>query len=153
MKRKVTQSLMLATLLFAGACSSLAYKTRVEEFTNSNIQAGRFTTIAVLPIDPNGFDPGIAARVRDSLKKQGINIVSARSSMPESEVSMPHLCPKNDPPEYKGVLWVTFDRIILRDCESAAIAYRATGGYAGVDVLARKLATYLKTAPPVTPQN
>lgn len=153
MKRKVTQSLMLATLLFVGACSSLAYKTRVEEFTNANIPAARFTTIAVLPVDPNGFDPGIAARVRDNLKKQGIRVVSARNSMPESEVSMPHLCPKADPPEYKAVVWVTFDRIIMRDCESTAIAYRATGGYAGVDVLTRKLVTYLKTAPTGNPQN
>jgi hypothetical protein len=68
----------------------------------------------------------------------------------ESEVSMAQLCPKNDPPDYQGVLWVTYDRIVLRDCESTAVAYRAIGGYSGVDALAKKLVTYLKTAPPLT---
>jgi hypothetical protein len=138
---------LLGTLLLLTGCSSLAYKSRVEEFTSPAIPGARFTTITVLPLDPNGFDPGIAARVRDNLKKQGINVVTARMLLPESEVSMPQLCPKDDPPAYKGVLWVTFDRIILRDCESSAIAYRAVGGYSGVDALAKKFVTYLKTSP------
>jgi hypothetical protein len=136
----------LLVVLVASGCKSLAYKSRIEEFQNPAVPGARFTTIAVLPVDASGFDPGIAARVRENLKKQGVNVVTARVMAAESEVSMAQLCPKNDPPEYQGVLWVTYDRVILRDCESTAVAYRATGGYAGVDALAKKFVTYLKTA-------
>lgn len=137
-------SYLAAALLLTG-CSSMAYRSRIEEFQNPDIPAARFTAITVLPMDPSGFDPGIAARVRDNLKKQGVNVLTARVMVQESEVSMAQLCPKDDPPEYKGVLWVAYDRIILRDCESTAVAYRAIGGYSGVDALARKLVVYLRT--------
>jgi hypothetical protein len=149
MRPAFTGWLMLA-LAFSTGCSSMAYRSRIEEFQNPDVRAARFTSIAVLPVDASGFDPGIAARVRDNLKKQGINVATARVMAAESEVSMAQLCPKNDPPDYQGVLWVTYDRIVLRDCESTAVAYRAIGGYSGVDALAKKLVTYLKTAPPLT---
>lgn len=139
----------LLMLVFMG-CSSLAYKSRITEFHNSDVPASRFATIAVLPLDPKGFDPGIAARVRDSLKKQGVNVATPRVMVPESEVSMAQLCPKNDPAAYQGVLWVTFDRVILRDCESTAVAYRAVGGYSGVDALAKKLVIYLRSGAAAT---
>ena len=106
----------------------------------------------MLPLDPSGFDPGIAARVRDNLKKEGVNIVSARVMVGDSEASMQQLCPKNDPAEYQGVLWVTYDRLILRDCESTAVAFRAIGGYSGVDALAKRLLAYLRSAQPPTAQ-
>ena len=144
MNRMKTLCIFLVAVTFAG-CSSLAYKSRITEFQNSDVPAARFNTIAVLPLDPNGFDPGIAARVRDNLKKEGVNIATARVLASESEVSMQQLCPKNDPAPYQGVLWVTFDRVILRDCESTAVAYRAIGGYSGVDALAKKLLVYLRT--------
>jgi hypothetical protein len=91
--------------------------------------------------------------VRENLKKQGINVASARVMVPESEVSMQQLCPKNDPASYQGVLWVAFDRVILRDCESTAVAYRAIGGYSGVDALAKKLVIYLRSGVPATTTN
>ncbi|HEY0303375.1 MAG TPA: hypothetical protein VGC44_00310 [Longimicrobiales bacterium] len=139
----------LLVLSLAG-CSSLAYKSRITEFHNAEVPPSRFATIAVLPLDPKGFDPGIAARVRESLKKEGVNIATPRVMVPESEVSMAQLCPKNDPASYQGVLWVTFDRVILRDCESTAVAYRAIGGYSGVDALAKKLLVYLRSGAAAT---
>lgn len=139
--------LLAGIAIASSACGGMAYKSKITEFRNDSIPAARFNIITVIPVDPNGFDPGIAARVRDNLKKQGINVVTARMHMPESETSIPHLCPKNDPPAYTGVLWVTYDRLILRDCESTAVAFRAVGGYSGVDALAKKLVLYLKTAP------
>ena len=150
MTTKITRWAALLSLVAAAGCSSMAYKSRVDEFRNSNIPPSRFNTITVLPMDPSGFDPGIAARVRDGLKRQGINVATARVLIGEGEASMSQLCPRHDPPAYQGVLWVSFDRIILRDCESSAVAYRAIGGYSGVDALARKLALYLKTPVPAT---
>ena len=134
----------------ATACKSMAYKSRVEEFRNSSIAPSRFSSITVLPLDPSGFDPGIAARVRDGLKREGVNVVTARVMAGESEVSMQQLCPKDDPASYQGVLWVSFDRIIFRDCESTAVAYRAIGGYSGVDALAKKFLLYLRSPAPAS---
>jgi hypothetical protein len=151
---KKASVILLATLssIVLANCSSLAYRSRIEEFRNEAVPPDRFTTIAVLPLDASGFDPGIAARVRDNLKKEGVNIVSARVMVGDSEASMQQLCPKEDPAEYKGVLWVTYDRVILRDCESTAVAYRAIGGYSGVDALAKKLLVYLRGAAPARAQ-
>lgn len=150
MKRPLVAVAILAATL--AGCNKLAYRSRIDEFRNESVSPARFTAIAVLPLDPSGFDPGIAARVRDNLKKEGVNIVSARVMVGDSEASMQQLCPKNDPAEYQGVLWVTYDRIILRDCESTAVAYRAIGGYSGVDALAKRLLAYLRSAPPTSPQ-
>ena len=148
--RHAGQLLLGLLVLLMTGCSSLAYKSRITEFQNSEVSPSRFATIAVLPLDPNGFDPGIAARVRDNLKKQGVNIATPRMMASESEVSMQQLCSKDDPASYQGVLWVTFDRIILRDCESTAVAYRAIGGYSGVDALAKKLVIYLRSGAAAT---
>ena len=137
--------LVLLAAMTMTACKSLAYKSRIEEFQNASIPPTRFSAITVLPLDPSGFDPGIAARVRDGLKRDGVNVVTARVMAGESEVSMTQLCPKDDPPSYQGVLWVSFDRIIFRDCESSAVAYRAIGGYSGVDALAKKFLIYLRS--------
>lgn len=150
MKRSLVALAILAATL--AGCNKLAYRSRIDEFRNESVSPARFTAIAVLPLDPSGFDPGIAARVRDNLKKEGVNIVSARVMVGDSEASMQQLCPKNDPAEYQGVLWVTYDRIILRDCESTAVAYRAIGGYSGVDALAKRLLAYLRSTPPTSPQ-
>lgn len=150
MKRALI-ALAISTATLAG-CSRLAYRSRIDEFRNESVSPARFTAIAVLPLDPSGFDPGIAARVRDNLKKEGVNIVSARVMVGDSEASMQQLCPKNDPAEYQGVLWVTYDRVILRDCESTAVAYRAIGGYSGVDALAKRLLAYLRSALPTSAQ-
>lgn len=144
MKSWKTFGISLVAVTIAG-CSSLAYKSKITEFHNAEVSGSRFTTIAVLPLDPKGFDPGIAARVRENLRKEGVNIATPRMIAAESEVSMAQLCPKHDPAPYQGVLWVTFDRLILRDCESTAVAYRAVGGYSGVDALAKKLLVYLRT--------
>lgn len=150
MKRALA-ALTFSAVALAG-CGGLAYRSRIDEFRNESVSPARFTAIAVLPLDPKGFDPGIAARVRDNLKKEGVNIVSARVMAGDSEASMQQLCPKNDPAEYQGVLWVTYDRVILRDCESTAVAYRAIGGYSGVDALAKRLLLYLRSAPPTSAQ-
>ena len=142
---KATTLAVLSAAMLLGSCSSIAYRSRIDEFINPDVPPSRFTAITVLPVDPEGFDPGIAARVRDNLRSQGINVVTPRMVLEESEVSIPQLCPKDDPPEYKGVLWVAYDRLILRDCETAAVAWRALGGYAGVDAMAKRLVTYLRS--------
>jgi len=144
MIRSTLGLLFLSVLILPSGCG-LAYRSRIEEFRNDSIPGSRFTAIAILPVAEKGFDPQIAARVRENLKKQGIRIVPARLMMPQSDVSIPHLCPKDNPPEYKGVLWVTFEYILLRDCETASVAFSAEGGYAGVDAMAKKLVLYLKS--------
>lgn len=140
-------ALALAVTLLGGACGKLAYKSRIDEFRNASMTADQFSTIAILPVDPNGPDPQIAARVRGQLRREGIAIVNARVLVPEGEVGMKELCSPDAPAEYKGVLFVTWDKLILRDCETSAVAYRAAGSYSGVDLLAKKLLLYLKGTP------
>jgi hypothetical protein len=142
---KTTLALLFLAVIFLPSGCGFAYRTRIEEFRSDSIPGSRFTAIAILPVNERSFDPQIAARVRENLRKQGITIVPARSMMPESEVSMAHLCPKDNPPEYQGVLWVTFEYLLLRDCQSTAVAFRAEGGYAGVDAMAKRLVLYLKS--------
>ena len=144
---RTSLALLLGLAVAAGACGKLAYKSRIDEFRNASMTADRFKTIAILPADPNGPDPNIAARVRGQLRREGISIVNARVMVGEGEVGMKELCSPQQPAEYQGVLFVTWDKIILRDCETSAVAYRASGSYSGVDLLAKKLLLYLKNAP------
>lgn len=142
-----TLGLVVLLAMSAGACSSMAYRTKIDEFRNPSIAPERYTTIAILPVNTDGPDATIAARVRDNLRKQGVHIVPARRMVGEGEVSMKELCTPEAPAEYKGVLFVTWDRLILRDCETTAVAYRAMGNYSGVDQLAKKLVLYLRATP------
>jgi hypothetical protein len=143
---------VLAISMWAGACSSLAYRSRVEEFHNSSLSASRYGVVAVLPVDPKGFDTNIAARVRDHLKKEGWKVVPALKLVGEGEVTTKEVCEPTQHPEYTGVVFVSWDRLILRDCETTAVAYRATGGYAGIDKLTQRFMVYLKAAPAAAPQ-
>ena len=145
-------AVVLVVGMCAGACSSMAYRSRVEEFNNSNLSANRYDVVAVLPVDPHGFDTNIAARVRDHLRKEGWKVVPALKLVGESEVTTKEVCEPSQHPEYRGVVFVSWDRLILRDCETTAVAYRAVGGYAGIDKLTQRFLVYLKTGPTAAPQ-
>ena len=64
---KHRRAVFVLAILLSG-CGRMAYKSKVDEFRNETISAAKFTTITVLPYSQDGFDPGIAARVRDNLK-------------------------------------------------------------------------------------
>lgn len=140
-------AVLLALGISSAACSSLAYRSRVEEFHNADLSATRYTTVAVLPVDPNGFDMNIAARVRDHLLKEGLQVIPAIKLVGEGEVTTKEACEPGRNPGYTGIVFVTWDRLIVRDCATTAVAYRAVGGYAGVDKLTQRLVAYLKTPP------
>lgn len=144
MRKSIALMLVLSPLL--GACGkSMMYKTSMDEFRNPNIPANKYDVIAVLPMQPNSFDAQVAGRARARLKAANIKYVPALKSVEESELAMEQLCPTDRPPEYKGVLFVTWDRIILRDCETKAVAFRVLGNYAGIDKMLMKFESYLKT--------
>lgn len=138
-------ALMLVLPLLTTACGgSMMYKTNMETFVNPNTPGTRYDVIAVLPMEQTNFDAQVAGRAKEKLRQANIKYVPALKAVAEGEVGMPDVCPKDNPPPYKGVLFVTWDRIILRDCETHAVAFRVIGNYAGIDKMIQKYETFVK---------
>lgn len=139
---------LAAALSLLSGCSSLVLRSEIDEFQNSAIPAERFRTLAVVPADPGGYDAQIAAWARQLLREEGVSVVAPRVFAPEGETALGELCPRGRLADFDGVLFVTWDQITLRDCESYAVAYQARGRYAGLDAMTKRLLRYLRRQPP-----
>lgn len=137
----------MALLVGAGCMLSgcgLAMRSRIEELANSQIAPSRFHVLAVLPMESSGFGPQVAARAKEQIELSGVQTATPRVWMPEGDAGMKDLCPRENPPPYQGVVFVAWDRVVLRDCETGFVAWRATGGYAGVDAMVKRMVQYIK---------
>lgn len=135
-------------VLLAGCGQRLMYNTKIDEYRNPNIESTRFTNLTVLPVDPaDNFAMDMAARVRVKLKADSVHLSQPLKLEPEGEVGMQELCPPDRTVEYKGVLFVAWDRLILRDCATKAVAFRTLGNYAGIDAMLQRLVKYLREKP------
>jgi hypothetical protein len=133
-------------LILAGpvaGCSLLA-RPVATEYPNAQIPASKFTSLAVLPADPRSHDPQIAARARQNLRADGIEIVEANASAKETVAAMLELCPKDKPARFAGVVFVTWNHLQLLDCATHEVAYSIDGRYSGIDEMTKRLARYLK---------
>lgn len=146
MTRSVARSARCAAVLFAVLISgcSVFMRSRINELANSDISPRRFQVLAVLPMEMEGFGPQVAARARDQIERSGVATAVARKWMPEGDAGMQDLCPRENPPPYQGVVFVAWDRMVLRDCETGFVAWRASGGYAGVDAMVKRMVHYIR---------
>lgn len=147
---------LLAVALVAAAgwaCSgqSVAYGSSAVQESRAAAGEGRtYEQLAVTPMDPEGYDPQIAGRVERQLQSHGyeaemILVEGAPTSVP---VVMEAICTGEQTPlRADGVVFVTWDRLVLRDCETREGAYEVSGGYSGVDALVEHMVRYFRGEP------
>lgn len=142
-------ALLLAGALMAAGCGNhLMYNTKIDEYRNPNIAAAHFATITVMPVDPEDkFAMQMAGRVRAKLKADSVPLAQPLKLADEGEVGMAEICPPDQHVDYQGVLFVAWDRLILRDCDTKAVAFRTLGNYAGIDAMLQRFVKYLHEKP------
>lgn len=139
----------ILTVLGASACGRLLHReSDLREFESSEIRPNRFRILAVVPADPSQFGPQIAYRAFRLLRDRGKTVVWIGAAYDEGPAAMARLCPQGKVASFDGVVFVTWDRITLRDCATHEIAYDIQGGYTGVDAMTGRLIRYLQSAPP-----
>ncbi|MGH7507227.1 MAG: hypothetical protein ACRELX_16345 [Longimicrobiales bacterium] len=153
--RGVESRVRAATLLVAAglaaaspSCAGLIPGNKVTEFVSPDHDPDRYEVLAVVPMEPGGFDGQIAARARETLRDEGLEVtVPGEATDGESASAVAELCPPGEASAFQGVVFVTWNRMVLRDCESGEIAFSVDAGYAGVDEMARRLVAYVRGDP------
>lgn len=132
-----------------GGCSRLLHReSDVRVFQSVEVRPDRFRIVAVVPADLSQFGPQIAHRAYQMLKDRGRDVVWIASAYEEGPGAMERLCPRGRVAPYDGVVFVTWDRVTLRDCETHEVAFDVQGGYTGVDAMTARLLRYLNGGGP-----
>lgn len=142
-------------LMVAGlgwGCGSVGYTGEdVRETRVMTGQGERFRALGVVPFDPDGYDTQIAGRARRQLESRGFEaelIVVEGSGSAYVEMVLREICEgSRSPIDAQGVVFVTWDRLELRDCASGEVAYEVEGGYAGVDRMVEDMVRYFRGEP------
>lgn len=104
--------------------------------------------ISVVPVDPTGYDQQVAQRVADQFRQRGYSIRLRVPRAREQAAVMSALCPREQSvPSQDGVVFATWNRLVLRDCRTHEVAYEIEGGYSGVDEMVRWMDRYLRGLP------
>lgn len=144
----MTFSRRTTLLLFAcaglGACAGGPYG-RVREIRSQSIPGSRFHTVVVIAGEDDQSDLQITARVRERLEQSGMTVVRRSGLWETEEQALAEICPVGGTPTgIDGVLFVWWNRLNLRDCETHRPAYQIRGGYVGVDEMTRRLLRYFQ---------
>lgn len=104
--------------------------------------------LAVVPLDPTGYDSQVAQRVAMQIEERGYEIRLRMPRAREQASVMEALCPREQTvTAIDGVVFATYDRLVLRTCRTHETAYEIDGGWAGVDELVRWMDRYLRGLP------
>lgn len=136
----------LAVLVWFCGCHPLG---GWKEFVNPNVMGDRIRTIAVLAGSDRQATLQMTARSVTRLREAGLTIVQPGGLWESEAAVMEGLCSAEDQErKYDGVLFITWDRLTLRDCETQAVAYDVRGGHRGVDEMTERLMShYLRVQP------
>jgi hypothetical protein len=135
----------VALIACAGAAACFSAYGRVQELRNDTVSPTRFKSLVVVAGEDEAGDRQIATRVGEQLSENGLTVVR-RGGLWDNELSaLAEICPLGQSSAgVDGVVFVWWNRIALRDCETHKTAYQVQAGYRGVDVMVRHLLGYLR---------
>jgi hypothetical protein len=138
----------LLYLLAFSACSTLFQSGKPREFVNTTMPKVTYNTLAVIASDDATPSLQISATIRHLLNERGLKAV-ARAGRWETEsdalLSICREAPGVEP--VQGVIFVTYDTLILRECQTREVAYRiSSGGGITMSEMADRIIQYVRTA-------
>ena len=131
--------------LLAG-CGALIKPSRTVEQRNDKIPGNKFQAIAVIAGEDTRPGIRLSAQVREQISQNGITAVRKAGRWSSQLEAFNDICRPDQEEPVKGVLIVTYDRLVLHDCDTKGIAYSITGGAAlGLPEMTQKLLGYIKS--------
>jgi hypothetical protein len=132
--------------LLAGCGSGLMKPMKTVEQRNDRIPGNKFQTIAVIAGDETRPGLRLSVQVREQMNKQGITAVRKAGRWGSQLEAFNDICRPDQEEPVKGVLIVTYDRLVLHDCDTKGVAYSIIGGAAlGLTQMTDKLVAYIKS--------
>ena len=131
--------------LLAG-CGSLIKPMKTVEQKNDRIPGNKFQAIAVIAGEDTRPGLRLSAQVREQINQNGITAVRKAGRWASQLEAFNDICRTDQEEPVKGVLIVTYDRLVLHDCDTKGVAYSITGGAAlGLTQMTDKLVAYIKS--------
>ncbi|HXF95021.1 MAG TPA: hypothetical protein VNI61_02845 [Gemmatimonadales bacterium] len=144
----MTRVLPLSALAVFGAlaCFPGPYG-RVTEVVSSAVPGDSIRVIVVVAGESEDTDLRIAAQVRDQLNAAGLTALRRPGLWDSEQSALAEICPRDQPSDVDGVLFVWWNQLELRECPTHRPAYQIRGGYTGVNAMVKRLLRYLRVTP------
>jgi hypothetical protein len=142
---RTAAALIAVNSLFA--CSGITpAKGRPTEFRSDTAPRVNYKTIVVIAADDNKNALRMSASVRTQLNKDGFKAVRRAGHWTSEEDAMNEVCRAGQPERVDGLLIVSFDALLLRECTSKLTAYKVNGGgRLGIQEMTFKLENYFRS--------
>lgn len=128
------------------ACSGVL--GRPDESRDFGIPGEKFQTLAVIAGGTSNFDIQVAVRTQRTLEGADYDVSSPAGRWSSPAAAVEALCSEDAETRYDGVIFVVWDDLELRDCETGRVAYHVEGGFGGVEEMTERLVRYLRGEPP-----
>lgn len=133
-------------LAMLAGCGSLIKPMKSSEQRNDRIPGNKFQAIAVIAGEDTRPGIRLSAQVREQISQNGITAVRRAGRWQSQLEAFNDICRPDQEEPVKGVLIVTFDRLVLHDCDTKGIAYSIAGGaQLGLTQMTEKLLAYIKS--------
>jgi hypothetical protein len=138
--------LLLAVLVGAsGACSTRLVKPAKMSERKGTLPAKPINTIAVIASDDQQSTIRMSAGVRGQLTEAGVTAVRRAGRWTGETDAVTEICMPGQEQNVDGVLFVSYNRLTLRACETKLVVYEIDGGNeVGLQDMAKRLIVYLR---------
>ena len=115
-------------------------------FRNPDVRPIEYKAIATIGADDSSPTLRMSVIVRERLKEAGISAVRRAGRWTTEEDALIGICASNEEPKVQGVVIVSYDTLILRECSKREVAYRiVSNGRFTITQLADHLADFIKS--------
>ncbi len=135
----------------AGGCTRALFQRPGPpvEHISSHIPGGRFHVIATIAGSDSRIGFQVSVTVRQQLEDSGFTVVRRAGRWGTELSAVQAICAPESVPIVDGVLFIWYNRLVLRDCATAGIAYEialpAEGGLSiGIVDLTNSLVGYVR---------
>jgi hypothetical protein len=136
-------SVAVAVLLLSGCMGKKGF-----ENWNTAVPATHFRTIATIAGNTGRNDLRMMVQVRQDLQKAGLNAVASSGRWDSVVEALGQICPSGAAQPVDGVVVVSYDHLVMYDCQSGKAAFEYQGTPEdGLTAMTRRLIKYLKRKP------
>lgn len=137
--------LAFATSGCGGIFGPLVKPSQPSIFRNPDVKPIEYKAIATIGADDSSPTLRMSVMVRERLKEMGITAVRRAGRWSTEEDALIGICKSDEEPKVQGVVIVSYDTLILRECDKRDVVYRiVSNGRYTITQLSDELARFIK---------
>jgi hypothetical protein len=145
----ILRTVTLAALVMAAGCGSLGKAGKITEYVAPGADARSIKRVALIAGGANRGDRQVMARARERFTAAGITLIRRSGEWGSNSEALKEICVEKpeSPENVDGVMFVSWDNLVLHECKTGTIATSVSGSYAGIDKLVDRMIYYLGGTP------